>query len=245
MAGVTGAHLTFQWKANSFEIGETATIEVNDGTWHTVQTVIDGQDDNAYHSANIDLSGYNMVSNFQIRVAAHMSATNDYFYIDNLIITGTTAPPQRTLTVSSTAGGTVTTPGIGTYTYPAGTDANIVATANTGYHFAKWTGTAVTAGKVANPNAATTTVLMDANYTVQANFAINQYTITASAGPNGTISPSGTIIKDYNSSQLFTATPATGYDVNEWKVDGGVVDGKYRAYEDIPNLSPLISYIFQ
>jgi hypothetical protein len=64
---------------------------------------------------------------------------------------------------------------------------------------------------------------MDANYTVQANFAINQYTITASAGANGSISPSGTFDVNYGSSQLFTATPNTGYDVNTWSLDGNTV----------------------
>jgi Leucine-rich repeat (LRR) protein len=38
------------------------------------------------------------------------------------------------------------------------------------YHFVNWTGTAVTAGKVAAPSSASTTVTMDADYTLQANF---------------------------------------------------------------------------
>ena len=57
------------------------------------------------------------------------------------------------LTVSSTGGGAVTTPGEGPFQYGQGSVAEIVATANTNYDFAKWTGTAVDAGKVADPNA--------------------------------------------------------------------------------------------
>ncbi len=136
---------------------------------------------------------------------------------------------QRSLTTSTTAGGTVTTPGIGTYWYDIGTDANIVASANTGYHFAKWTGSAVTAGKVTDPNAASTKVRMDANYAVEANFS-NQYTITASAGANGSIRPSGTIIKTYGNSQLFTATPDTGYITDTWLIDGSVVQTGSNTY---------------
>ena len=79
-----------------------------------------------------------------------------------------------TLTTSASAGGTVTIPGIGTYVYDFNTYANITASANANYHFVNWTGTAVTAGKVANPNAASTTVLMTDIYAVQANFASNQ-----------------------------------------------------------------------
>ena len=61
---------------------------------------------------------------------------------------------------------------------------------------------------------------MDADYTVVANFAIDQFAITGSAGANGSISPSGTFNKDYGSSQLFTATANTGYTVDKWQVDG-------------------------
>jgi len=50
--------------------------------------VDNGQDDNTYHYADIDLSGYGMVSNFQVSFEAHMSETNDYFYIDDIEIVG-------------------------------------------------------------------------------------------------------------------------------------------------------------
>ena len=82
-------------------------------------------------------------------------------------------------------------------------------------------GTAAAAGKIANPNLAGTTVTMDDNYTVIANFVINQYTVTASADVNGFVVPSGTITKNYDANQIFTATPLTGYAVNKWFVDGG------------------------
>ena len=81
----------------------------------------------------------------------------------------------RTLTSSSGNGGDVTTPGEGAYNYDHGTVASIVATADTNYHFVNWTGTGVTAGKVANPNSASTTITMDGDYTVVANFAIDQH----------------------------------------------------------------------
>lgn len=76
----------------------------------------------------------------------------------------------HTLTTSATLGGTVTLPGIGIYSYVHNTLTNIVAEANTNYIFTNWTGSAATAGKVNDVNIASTTVLMDANYTVQVNF---------------------------------------------------------------------------
>lgn len=47
-------------------------------------------------------------------------------------------------------------------------------------------------------------------------------TVTATAGSNGSLSPSGTIKPLLNGSINFTATPDTNYTVNEWKVDGAV-----------------------
>jgi hypothetical protein len=77
---------------------------------------------------------------------------------------------QHTLTISSTAGGYVNHPGEGTFQYDHGTGVSIVATAI--YHFVNWTGTAVDAGKVVDPSAARTTVNVDADYTLQANFEV-------------------------------------------------------------------------
>lgn len=50
------------------------------------------------------------------------------------------------------------------------------------------------------------------------------YTITASvSGANGTISPSGSVSVTSGSSASFTATPASGYTVDLWKLDGTTV----------------------
>ncbi|EEF61551.1 NF038122 family metalloprotease [Pedosphaera parvula] len=48
-------------------------------------------------------------------------------------------------------------------------------------------------------------------------------TIVASAGSGGTISPTGSFSKNTGTSQLFTATPNANYVVNQWLVDGSVV----------------------
>jgi uncharacterized repeat protein (TIGR03803 family) len=50
-----------------------------------------------------------------------------------------------------------------------------------------------------------------------------QYTLTASSGSNGSIYPSGTVPVIAGSSQMFTATPSSGYQVNQWSLDGTVV----------------------
>ena len=103
MAGVVSIHnLSLWWKAYHFETGEYATVDVFDGSWHTVLTVSDGQDDNIYHLADVNLSGYNMVSNFQIRAASHMGGDGDFFYIDDILIAGTLL--QHTISGTIAAG---------------------------------------------------------------------------------------------------------------------------------------------
>jgi uncharacterized protein YkwD len=74
---------------------------------------------------------------------------------------------QYSLTISSTAGGSVTTPGEGTFIYDAGTVVSLVATPATGYQFVNWTGDV---GTIANVNAASTTITMNDSYSIQANF---------------------------------------------------------------------------
>ena len=91
-----------------------------------------------------------------------------------LSITG----PQKTLSVSSTSGGSVVVPGEGDFNYAQDSNAAIVAEAEQFYHFVNWTGSAADADKVADVNAASTTVFMDANYTVVANFEADPPDVT-------------------------------------------------------------------
>ena len=65
-----------------------------------------------------------------------------------------------------------------------------------------------------------------ANHTISASFttsASTTYTITASAGSNGSISPSGSVILSQGSSRTFTITPNSGYRVSDVRVDGSSV----------------------
>ena len=75
--------------------------------------------------------------------------------------------PVTLLMVSSTAGGSVTTPGEGTFLCPLGTEINLVAEAGSGYQFANWSGDVDT---IADVDAATTTITMDSSYAIRANF---------------------------------------------------------------------------
>jgi alpha-tubulin suppressor-like RCC1 family protein len=71
------------------------------------------------------------------------------------------------LTISSTAGGLVTMPGEGVYTYSPRTIVNLVAEPEEGYRFVRWTGDVRTIGSI---TADATTITMHGAYSVTANF---------------------------------------------------------------------------
>jgi len=77
------------------------------------------------------------------------------------------APAQNSLTVSSTEGGEVIIPGEGTFTYDTGTVVDLVAIAEEGYYFLNWSGDV---GTVASVFSATTTVTMNTDCSIIANF---------------------------------------------------------------------------
>ena len=76
-------------------------------------------------------------------------------------------PEQYGLTISSTTGGSVTTPGEGTFAYDEGTVVDLVAAPAAGHRFVNWTGDT---GTVADVNAASTTIIMNSNCLITASF---------------------------------------------------------------------------
>ena len=76
---------------------------------------------------------------------------------------------QFTLTTSSTDGGYVDSPGEGAFQYNCGTDVDLAAVADPGYHFVDWTGDTDT---IADVDATETTITMSGNYSVTANFEL-------------------------------------------------------------------------
>ena len=130
-----------------------------------------------------------------------------------------TVTHDLTMAVNPTEGGT-TNPAVGAHTYAENTVVNVTATPALGYAFVNWT------GDVANANSAFTTVTMDADKTVTANFvSVPTYVLTTAVNPSGagTISPSagdhaynpGTVV-------AVTAAPSSGFAFSSW---GGACSG--------------------
>ncbi len=121
------------------------------------------------------------------------------------------APSTYTLTISTVGSGSVTrNPDHASYT--PGTVVTLTANPAAGCSFIGWSGDV---NGASNP----TTITMNKNKSVTATFGIQTFSITGTAGANGSITPTSAVV-NYNGSQLFTATPTTGYTVDKWQVDG-------------------------
>jgi len=97
--------------------------------------------------------------------------------------------PHYNLTLSSSVGGEVNKPGEGVFSYLAGTEVSLKAVADDGYDFYKWMGGLCTVGDEYD---ATTTVLMDSDYVISANFTpeppyleVDKYAAPSTIGQEG------------------------------------------------------------
>ena len=77
------------------------------------------------------------------------------------------APIQHQLTIASTDGGSVITPGEGTFTYNEGKVVRLVARSALGYAFVGWSGDVATINTV---NSFSTTITINGDYSIAANF---------------------------------------------------------------------------
>ncbi|MCP4711629.1 MAG: hypothetical protein GY869_23675, partial [Planctomycetes bacterium] len=141
------------------------------------------------------------------------------------------------LTINSTSGGSVTTPGEGIFIYPA-TDllVDLVATADPYYKFAGWT------GDVADPGSSSTTVTMSDDKSVIANFVLESSTIYVDADATG--ADTGASWSDaYTDLQdaLSVAQPGHRISVAEGtykpSVEHGGTGDRYKSFQMINNVA--------
>ena len=138
-------------------------------------------------------------------------------------ITATFAVEQYTLVIHSTEGGSVTKPGENAYTYKKGEVVNLVAVADEGYQFLKWSGNV---GTIANINAPSTAITMNDDYSITANF-VRLYKLTISSAAGGLVTTPGAGTFTYGAGTLvnLVATPTSGYQFAKWTGDvSGIAD---------------------
>lgn len=127
--------------------------------------------------------------------------------------------------VSPTGAGDIDDEGTGSWFFD---NNNLIATPNPGWRFSHWD----VAGHEQDPYTSTAnplTLYADRDFTVTAYF-VPAYTITASAGPGGHISPSGAVTVDHGGNQAFSIVPNLGYHIADVEVDGASV-GAVANYE--------------
>ena len=155
--------------------------------------------------------------------------------------TGTLTIADRTLTVTQqgtvrytltinkagTGTGTVTVEPPGSV-FNVGTVITLTAIPNASSNFTGWSG-----GITGTFPSVSLTISADT--VVTATFTLKTYTITATAGAHGLISPNGTVVVNHGASQQFTITADASYGIAGVKVDGVSV-GAVTSY-NFPNVT--------
>ena len=136
-----------------------------------------------------------------------------------------------TLTVDSTAGGAVavnnsTIPGKAMFVFGAGTVVSLDATPDSGYQFVRWTGDV---GTVDNVRASQTTITVNGNYSIMANFKVPppvQYMLAILRTPGGSVISPGDGSFTYNAGTVvnLVAIPAIGYKFVKWSGDADTIE---------------------
>jgi hypothetical protein len=134
-----------------------------------------------------------------------------------LDVSGSVTPVVYTITASAGDGGSINPSG--EVSVEEGSNQSFTITANTGYHIVDVLVDGSSEGAVSTYTFSS----VAANHTIVASFAettVPVYTITASAGEGGNISPLGQVSVEEGSSQIFTITANTGYVISDVLADG-------------------------
>ncbi|WP_189702609.1 choice-of-anchor D domain-containing protein [Subsaximicrobium wynnwilliamsii] len=132
--------------------------------------------------------------------------------MDDVEITKATSTGP-TITVTQATGGNISPD---TASYAAGADQSFTATPDACHAFSNWIIDAATSS-TANPYTFTN---ISANHTLTAVYNSYDYNITATSGPNGSITPSGITSVSCGANQSYTITAASGYAIDDVLVDG-------------------------
>lgn len=174
----------------------------------------------AYKQVVLDLNEYQGKTIFI--AFRHFDCTNNlYLNIDSVALYYP-AVYNVTLTANPAEAGTVSD----NVEFIDGESVTVKATANAGYEFVNWTEGSVEI----STNLDYTYTPTAENHSLVANFNLLTYTISATAGDNGSITPSGDVVVNYGTDQEFAFTPTTGYKVSSVQVDGSSV-GAVNTYK--------------
>jgi len=127
-------------------VGDNYYEQCNVGSWTNIIQVAAG----VFHTVGLKSDGAVVAADPEIELAKWNLGVVEYV-----------------LTISSTAGGSVTTPYEGVFTYNAGVMVRVIAEPEAGYRFVNWSGDVDTIARV---SAAITIITMHGDYSITANF---------------------------------------------------------------------------
>jgi hypothetical protein len=172
--------------------GQSFTITANTG-YHIADVLVDGSSVGAVSSYIFSsvAANHTIAASFEITSYMITASAGD----------GGSISPSGSLSVSE------------------GSSQSFTVTANTGYHIYDVMADSTSVGAVSSYTFSNVT----ANHTIVASFVLTTvpvYTITASAGDGGSISPLGSVSVEEGSSQSFTITANSGYAISDVLADG-------------------------
>jgi hypothetical protein len=158
------------------------------------------------------------IDSLPLTMGANAVTLTLYDILNNFVVyTGTITRRNPIVTASTGVGGSISPLGDVSVTYGGDQLFGIVPT--TGYHI---TSVLVNGLNMGTPSSYLfSTVTSD--QTLSATFAIDTFTLTASANAGGSIAPSGVTAANYGGNQHYTITPDVGYALLYLLVDGGSV----------------------
>jgi hypothetical protein len=122
--------------------------------------------------------------------------------------------PSHTVLATATAGGTITPSG--SVVVFEGANQQFLIAPQAGYHF----DSLKVDGVRVDSTTSYTFYNVLVNHTIAAYFTINTYSIVATAGPNGTITPSGTVYAQFGENKSFAIAANANYHIDSVVVDG-------------------------
>ena len=222
---------------NTYRLDSQSYYPTDGNTWMHVTATYDGQEIKLYVDGVLEASsnaqGLVIATNSNdLSIGAQDDGLNpfdgviDQVHIYSYALTAediqnlVSALPTHSITASAGANGSISPSGA--VTVNEGSDQAFSITPGAGYHVLD---VLVDGGSVGAVTSYTFTNVT-ADHTINASFEVDvvvTHTITASAGANGSISPSGAVTVNEGSDQAFSITPGAGYHVLDVLVDGGSV----------------------
>jgi len=226
-AGYQNITVSFYMGANSLDnANENVQALWYDGSTWTVLKQInrgDREENNQLNFFQYSLpSGANNKAAFALRFKINGNNTNDYGYVDDVLVTSQAI--TRTLTLTGSGSGSVKVNGTleslpWSGQFANGASVTLEAVPSSGWAFGSWSGDA---SGSANP----ITVTMSADKAITANFSQLSYALSLAKGGSGSIKVNGATVSLPYSAQFLSGTsvtveavPASGWEFGFWSGD--------------------------